>query len=105
MIPQSSFMVLAPIDRAREAELREKLASMNGAPGHADPNNEYVPFAKFETLHVARFVILDDKTVGDISIYDMAPADYPLYLAFVGDIDSAGGDFLAQLAAECTQGL
>jgi hypothetical protein len=98
-------MILAPIDRAREAELRDRLASMNSMPGHADPNNEHVQFAKFDTLHVARFVILDDKTVGDISIYDVTPTDFPLYLAFIGDIDSTAGNFLAQLATECAKGL
>src|SRR5262249_31708073 len=53
----------------------------------------------------ARFVILDDKTVGDISIYGEQPADFPLYLAFVGDVDTSPGAFLAQLANECSAGL
>ena len=105
MIPQYSFMVLAPIDRAREAELREILAGMNAAPGHADPANNYVPFGKFGDLHVARFVILDDKTVGDIEIYGAKAGDFPLYLAFVGDVDTSPGAFLAQLANECSGGL
>jgi len=105
MIPQSSFMVLAPVDPARERELREKLASMNAEPGHADPCNKYVPFGKFGDLHVARFVLLDDKTVGDIAVYGVTPPQFPLYLAFVGDIDTSAGAFLEQLANECSAGL
>ncbi len=37
MTPQSSFMVLAPIDPLREAELRRLLDSMNDAPGRLKP--------------------------------------------------------------------
>jgi hypothetical protein len=105
MIPQSSFMILAAVDRTREAELRAVLASMNDLPGHANPANSYVPFGQFDELHVARFVLLDDKTVGDIAIYDVPPPDFPLYLAFVGDIDTSPGAFLQQLADECGDGL
>ena len=36
MTPQSNFMILAPIDPAREAELRRLLASMNDAPGRVE---------------------------------------------------------------------
>ena len=105
MIPQSSFMILAPVDRAREAELREMLAAMNSMPGHADPNNKYVPFACFEDLHVARFVLLDDKTVGDIAVYGVKAPEFPLYLAFVGDIDTSPEAFLDQIANKCSAGL
>ena len=62
MTPQSNFMVLAPIIPERETELRQLLDSMNRGPGQVDPNNALLPFAEFETLHFARFVILDDKT-------------------------------------------
>jgi len=105
MIPQSTFMILAPVDSARENELREMLASMNAEPGHADPCNKYVPFGKFDDLHVARFVLLDDQTVGDIAVYGVTPPQFPLYLAFVGDIDTSAGAFLEQLANECSAGL
>ena len=52
----------APILPERETELRQLLESMTHGPGQADPNNALLPFAEFETLHFARFVILDDKT-------------------------------------------
>ena len=87
MTPQSTFMVLAPIDPVHEPELRQLLDSMNRGPGQADPNNALLPFADFETLHFARFVILDDKTTEDIGVYGLTPRTYPLYLAFLGDVD------------------
>ena len=62
-------MILAPIVPSRETELRSLLDSMNEGPGSVNPNNPLVPFAQFDTLHFARFVILDDKTVGDLRIY------------------------------------
>jgi len=59
MTPQSTFMVLAPIDSKREMELRQLLDAMNRAPGRVDPHNDLISFAEFETLHFARFIILD----------------------------------------------
>ena len=47
MTPQSSFMVVAPVDAKRENELRELLASMNDAPGRAKPDNALIPFGEF----------------------------------------------------------
>ena len=97
MTPQGNFMILAPIVSSREAELRGLLDSMNEAPGSVNPNNPLVPFAQFDTLHFARFVILDDKTVGDLRIYGLPVRNYPLYLAFLGDIDGEEEAFLNEL--------
>ena len=66
-------MVLAPILPERETELRQLLDSMNRGPGQVNPNNALLPFAEFETLHFARFVILDDKTTEDIRVYGLTP--------------------------------
>ena len=98
-------MVLAPIDPGRETELRELLASMNDAPGQANPENALVPFARFQSLHVARFLIVDDKTTGDVSIYGLVPPQYPLYLAFLGDIDGEPNAFFAAVARDAGHGL
>ena len=98
-------MVLAAIDRAREAELRQLLDSMNEAPGRVDPNNELIPFAEFDTLHFARFVILDDKTTEDVRVYGLAPRTYPLYLAFLGDVDGDANAFLGKLIKRAGKGL
>jgi hypothetical protein len=44
MTPQSSFMVLAPVDPLREAELRRLLDSMNDGPGRLKKPCPLVPF-------------------------------------------------------------
>jgi hypothetical protein len=71
MIPQSNFMVLAPIDPKREMELRQLLDSMNRAQGRVDRDNNLIPFGEFETLHFARLIILDDKTTEDVRVYGL----------------------------------
>jgi hypothetical protein len=105
MTPQGNFMILAPIVLSREAELRGLLDSMNEAPGCVNPNNPLVPFAQFDTLHFARFVILDDKTVGDLRIYGLPVRTHPLYLAFLGDIDGEEEAFLNELVRRASDGL
>jgi hypothetical protein len=105
MTPQSNFMVLAPIDSKREMELRQLLDSMNRAPGRVDPDNDLIPFGEFETLHFARLIILDDKTTEDIRVYGLAPRNYPLYLAFLGDIDGDVTAFLGKLIKRAGKGL
>ena len=105
MTPQSNFMVLAPIIPERETELRQLLMSMNHGAGQVDPNNALLPFAEFETLHFARFVILDDKTTEDIRVYGLPPRTYPLYLAFLGDVDGDVNAFLGKLIKRAGKGL
>mgnify|MGYP000734202754 CR=1 FL=1 len=105
MTPQSAFMVLAVVIPDRESRLRELLASMNHAPGRVDRENRLVPFARFPALHMARLVLLDDKTTGDVRAHGLEPREYPLYLAFLGDIDGAERDFLEELAAKAGEGL
>src|SRR4030095_7915254 len=105
MTPQGNFMMLAPMVPSRETELRGLLDSMNDGPGRVNPNNPLVPFAQFDTLHFARFVILDDKTVGDRRIYGLPVRNYPLYLAFLGDIDGEEEAFLNELVRRASGGL
>jgi len=105
MTPQSPFMVLAPVDPLREAELRRLLDSMNDAPGRLKSPCPLVPFHDFDTVHVARFFLVDDKTTGDVSVYGIPPRRYPLYLAFLGDVDGEAGDFYAELARRAPEGL
>src|SRR5437667_11005631 len=104
MTPQSNFMVVAAIKPEREVELRQLLDSMNRAPGRVDPNNELIPFAEFDELHFARFVILDDKTTEDIRVYGLAPRQYPLYLAFLGDVDGDANAFVCKLIKRAGKG-
>lgn len=106
MTPQANFMVLAPIDPERVQELRELLDSMSTAPGRVNANNSLIPFAQFDTLHFARLIILDDKTLNDTRVYGGGPAPiYPLYLAFLGDIDGDVDAFFEELARRAGEGL
>jgi len=105
MTPQSEFMVLARINPARETDLRALLDSMNEAPGRVNPDNALIPFVRLNRLHFSRLVILDDKTTGDVRAYGLAPHIYPLYLAFLGDIDDDVDSFLRELAGIASSGL
>ena len=105
MTPQSSFMILARIDPSREAELRGLLTSMNNGPGCVNVNNTLIPFGQFQTLHFARLLILADNTLDDIRLYGLPPRDYPLYLAFLGNLDGDADTFLAELVTCAPAGL
>jgi hypothetical protein len=106
MTPQANFMVLAAIDPARLAELTALLKSMNEEPGRTNPNNALIPFAQFDALHFSRLVILNDGTLNDTRAYGGEPAPtYPLYLAFVGDIDGDVDRFYQELVRRAGGGL
>ena len=105
MTPQGTFTILAPIVPSRLEELRSLLQSMNEGLGPVNPNNPLVPFAQFDTLHFARFAILDDQTVGDLRIYGFPARTHPLYLAFLGDIDGEEEAFLNELITRAPDGL
>ncbi len=105
MTPQSTFTVVAEIDPAREAELRRLLAAMNHRPGVFDPDNALVPLGRFDRLHFARFVVLDDPTGRDIEAYGLPATEYPQSLAFVGDVDGPRATFLDELAERAGPGL
>ena len=90
MTPPGRFMVLAEVQPGREQALRDVLAQMNSGPGQADPANRLLPFGRFDTLHFARFVILDDATQGDLHAHGMSPVSLPTWLAFIGDCDGPG---------------
>jgi hypothetical protein len=99
-------MILAPVERSRLDALRELLRSMNVKPGMADPANALVPFARFRTLHFARFVILDDKTADDVNmLYGLHRPAPPLYLAFLGDFDGSYDAFIEELVEHAGPGL
>jgi hypothetical protein len=98
-------MVLGTIIPEREAELRELLDSMNDAPGHVNPSNALIPFGQFDTVHVARFVILKDNSPEDVIVYGLPLRDYPLYLAFLGNVDGDADTFLEDVARRASSGL
>jgi hypothetical protein len=106
MTPQANFMVLAPIKKGCEEELCQLLESMNDAPGQLNVNNPLIPFTQFNTLHFARLIILKDNSVNDVRAYGGVPVpNYPLYLAFLGDIDGDADRFFDELVRRAGDGL
>jgi hypothetical protein len=105
MTPQSEFLVLAPVRPEALKALRTLLATLNRLPGHADPANRLVPFGAFPTLHVARFVVLEDATLADNAAFGMTPFDAPIYLAFLVDCDGPADALLDDLARVASKGL
>lgn len=105
MTPQSNLMVVASVVKGRIADLRKLLASMNRSAGVVDPQNALVPFARFGTLHFARFVVLEDLTTDDVAAYGLTPAKYPTYLAFLADFDGPPEEFTSELVRTAGSGL
>ena len=105
MTPLSNFMVAAPIRPEASASLTALLDSMNSSPGVVDPANALVPFGRYEQLHVARFIILNDQTLGDLAAYHTSFDDAPIWLVFLGDCDGSADALLSEFATTATQGL
>ena len=112
MTPQSTFMITAVVREDREPdeplkELLILLKDMNtaDAPGHADPHNSKVPFARFDRLHFARFTIVEARTAHEIEEFGVAPRPWPPTLVFLGDFDGDRDTFLADLAEHAGPGL
>lgn len=99
-------MIVAPVQPGRIGALRAFLATMNSRPGAADPNNPLIPFGRFDTLHTARLVVLDDQTIGDPEmLHGVERPDAPIYLAFLGDFDGDYDEFLDLLVQQAAPGL
>lgn len=105
MTPQSQFLLLAPVRPGGEPGLRELLATMNAAPGAADPANALLPFGQFEHLHFVRLAVLDDPTLGDIEAHGVPRPSRPVYLAFLGSCDGSAAECIADLARRAGTGL
>jgi hypothetical protein len=100
---QDRFVVVAEVTAARVQELRDCLAAITlpGMPGAADPDNAILPFGHYETIHFARFVVLEDHTLGDRSAWPELPPTEPVYVLFMADCDGGASALLRRLAAEC----
>ncbi len=105
MTPQSTFLIIAPIREGHLQQLRSLLCSMNLEAGLADPDNDLVPFGRFEQLHVARFVILELHTQDDIKAHGRSPVAWTPSLAFLGDCDGDAKAMFTELARHAEPGL
>lgn len=105
MTPQSPFLVVASVAADREAGLRALLAAMNRTPGVVDPDNPVLPFGRFERIHFARLIVLDQTTMADLSLYGVSPPRLGLRLVLLGDCDGPAGTLLDELAAGAGDGL
>jgi hypothetical protein len=98
-------MVVATIAAGQEPGLRTLLDTMNAQPGMADPANALLPFGAFDRLHFARFVILEDATLGDIALLGLPVPSPPKHLVFMGDCDGPSSELLADLSRRAEPGL
>jgi hypothetical protein len=64
-----------------------------------------VPFGRFDRLHLARFVVLEDPTLDDIAVYGLAPTPIPPTLAFFADCDGSADEFLVEFSRHAERGL
>lgn len=78
---------------------------MNSVPGEANPHNPLVPFAQFDKLHFARFVIMDDQTLNDWEVYGLPKPTFPVYLAFLCDFDGDHDGFMQEICKRAGIGL
>jgi len=106
MVGQSHIFIAALVRTGEADTLASLLETMNAAPGTADPANALVPFGRIPTLHVARFIILNDPSLPDRQlIAPQLPATEPLRLAFVADCDGTADQLLRTLVRLAKPGL
>lgn len=105
MTPQDHFLVVAPVAAGQEPALRALLNAMNAEPGRADPDNAVVPFARFERIHFARLVLLDDALQADLRAHGVEPQRLPTCLVFIVDCDGPADEVLADLTTRAGPGL
>ncbi|WP_380876136.1 hypothetical protein [Sphingomonas sp. DBB INV C78] len=98
-------MIVAPLKAGAADPVRALLATMVKQPGFADPQNPLIPFVRFETIHVARLLVLDDPTLGDRDAYPDNAIDVGPSLALLGYCDGSADKLLDRLAAEAETGL
>jgi hypothetical protein len=103
MTPQDHLIIVAAVADGGVAGLRALLATttLPGFPGAADPANAIFPFGQFETIHFARFVVLEDHTLGDRAVYPDLPKTEPTYLCLMIDCDGDGTALMKRIAQQC----
>ena len=101
MTPQDHLIVIAAVPDDRVADLRAFLATMTlaGLPGAADPANVILPFSRFETIHFARLLVLEDNTLADRAVYPDLPKTDPVYLCLMIDCDGEATELMVRIRA------
>ncbi|WP_059151024.1 hypothetical protein [Novosphingobium barchaimii] len=102
---QGQLFVAGVLRHGVMPELSALLATMNAAPGQADPVNPLVPFGRIASLHVARFIVLEDPSLPDRLIAPTLPVHEPTRLAFIADFDGTPDGLIADLVAIAAPGL
>ncbi len=103
MTPQDHLIVVSAVAADRVAELRAFLSTMTlpGLPGAANPANPVLPFGRFDTIHFARLIGLEDNTLGDRVVYPDLPKTEPVYLCLMIDCDGDANELLGRIAQDC----
>ncbi len=103
MTPQDHLIVVAAVPGDRAADLRAFLATMTlpGLPGAADPANAILPFGRFDTIHFAQLLVLEDKTLGDRAVYPNLHKIDPIYLCLMIDCDGEATELMVRIVREC----
>lgn len=104
---QSHLFVAAAVKDEALGPLRALLETMTlpGKPGQADPANALVPFGRIDRLHLARFVLLEDPSLGDRLICTDLPPQEPTRLALLADGDGSPDELIAAFVGAATPGL
>jgi hypothetical protein len=68
----------------------------------ANPDNAILPFGRYDTIHFARFVVLEDNSVSDRAAYGLSTSDQPVYLCFMVDCDGSADELLARIVREAS---
>jgi hypothetical protein len=107
MIPQDRFIILAEVKPRCLDALRGLLSTMTfkGQVGMADPANSLVPFGIYETIHFARFVVLEDHTLNDRAAFGLPLSNEPIWLCFMADCDGPAEALLVRMVAQNSKGL
>jgi hypothetical protein len=100
------MFVAAPVRISAAKALIALLMVMNAAAGSADPDNALLIFSCILTIHVTRFVFLDNPSLPDRQhIAKQLPVSEPLRLAVIADCDDAADELLRALVQLATPGL
>jgi len=92
MIHQNPLTVLAAIEPAKLESLKSILQTIS----NNIESNEIIPFLDLESIHFARFVIIDSVQMGDVTT--------PTWLSFSSNFDGTLDDHLNELFAKAGSG-